>query len=86
MITKGPSPTMRHLSRTHRVALDWLFDRINFEPKIQIEYVDQNRTRNHADVNNVSCFLQPRQQSAMSKRGEKATSNEGSPMAKARPC
>ena len=32
MIIKGRSPTMRHVSRTHRVALDWLFDRINFAP------------------------------------------------------
>ena len=31
---------MRHVSRTHRVALDWLFDRINLEPKIQIKYID----------------------------------------------
>ena len=31
---------MRHVSRTHRVALDWLFDRINLDPKIQINYVD----------------------------------------------
>ena len=31
---------MRHVSRTHRVALDWLFDRINLDPKIQIKYVD----------------------------------------------
>ena len=23
---------MRHVSRTHRVALDWLFDRINLDP------------------------------------------------------
>ena len=29
MIIKGRSPTMRHFSRTHRVALDCLFDRIN---------------------------------------------------------
>ena len=28
MIIKGRSPTMRHVSRTNRVALDWLFDRI----------------------------------------------------------
>ena len=28
MIIKGRSHTMRHVSRTHRVALDWLFDRI----------------------------------------------------------
>ena len=26
--------------RTHGVALDWLFDRINLDPKIHIEYVD----------------------------------------------
>ena len=40
MIIKGRSPTMRHVSRTHRVALDWLFGRINLDPKIQIRYVD----------------------------------------------
>ena len=28
------------MSRTQRVALDWLFDRINLDPKTQIEYVD----------------------------------------------
>ena len=39
---------MRHVSRTHRVALDWLFDRINLDPKIQIKYID---TKNQlADV------------------------------------
>ena len=42
MIIKGRSPTMRHASRTHRVALDWLFDRINSDPKIQIKTVDTN--------------------------------------------
>ena len=40
MIMKGRSPTMRHVSRTHQVALDWLFDRINLDPKIQIKYID----------------------------------------------
>ena len=40
MIIKGRSPTMRHVSRTQRVALDWLFDRINLDPKIQIKYID----------------------------------------------
>ena len=40
MIIKGRSPTMRHVSRTHRVALDWLFDRTNLDPKIQIKYID----------------------------------------------
>ena len=40
MILNGRSPTMRHVSRTHRVALDWLFDRINLDSKIQIKYID----------------------------------------------
>ena len=40
MIIQGRSPTMRHVSRTHRVALDWLFDRINLDPKIHIKYID----------------------------------------------
>ena len=31
---------MRHVSRTHRVALDWLFDRINLNPTIQIKYIE----------------------------------------------
>ena len=40
MIIKGRGPTMRHVSRTHRVALGWLFDRINLDSKIQIKYID----------------------------------------------
>ena len=40
MILEGRSPTMRHVSRTHRVALDWLFDRIDLDSKIQIKYID----------------------------------------------
>ena len=39
IVIKGRSPSMRHVSRTHRVALDWLFDRINLDPKIQIRYI-----------------------------------------------
>ena len=40
MIIKGRSPTMRHVSRTHRIALDWLFDRINLDLTIHIRYID----------------------------------------------
>ena len=40
MIIKGRSPTMTHVSRTHLVALGWLFDRINLDSKIQIRYFD----------------------------------------------
>ena len=40
MIIKGRSPRMRHVSRTHRVALDRSFDRINLDPQIQIKFFD----------------------------------------------
>ena len=33
MIIKGRSPTMRHVSRTHRVALDWLLMKLIWIPK-----------------------------------------------------
>ena len=47
-IIKGRSPTMRHVFRTHRVALDWLFDRINLDSQIQIKYIDTKKpTRRH---------------------------------------
>ena len=36
MIIKCRSSTMRHVSRTHRVALDW----ISLDPHIQIRYID----------------------------------------------
>ena len=51
MIIKGRSPTMRHVSRTQRGALDWLFDRINLDTKIQIKYIDTKNTKNQlADI------------------------------------
>ena len=54
MIIKGRSPTMRHVSRNHRVALDWLFDRINLNSKIQIKYID---TKNQlADISTKGNF------------------------------
>ena len=40
MIIVGRSPTMRHVSRTHRVALELLFDRLKLDPEIQIKYID----------------------------------------------
>ena len=48
MIIKGRSPTMRHVSRTHRVALGWSRDRINLDPQIQIKYIDTKKQ--HADI------------------------------------
>ena len=43
MMMKGRSPTMRHVCRAHRVALDWCFDRIDLDPKIQIKYIDTKK-------------------------------------------
>ena len=40
MILKWRSPTTRHVSRTHTVALDWFFDRINLDSKNHIKYID----------------------------------------------
>ena len=114
MIIKGRCPTMRHVSRTHKVALDWLFDRINLDPKIGIQYVD---TKNQlADIPTKGSFSRDEwnhllrllnmmsfsmsccsffndflsndlfgKQNAMLKRGQEATSNEASPMAKQKP-
>ena len=38
MIVKGRSPTLRHVGRTHRVDLDWLFDRITKDPGMFIKW------------------------------------------------
>ena len=39
MIIKGRSPNLRHVGRTHRVDLDWLFDRISKDPGIFVKWV-----------------------------------------------
>ena len=95
---KGRSPTLRHVSRTHRVALDWLFDRINLDSKIQIKYVDtknqladiltkENFTRdewNHLlTLFNISHFRSTVCFEVMSKRTQK--SGEERVTAKSRP-
>ena len=91
MIIKGRSPTMRHVSRTHRVALDWLFDRINLDSKIQIKYIDTknqladiltkgNFTRdewNHLlNLFNISHFSSTACTAAMAKRAQQGSGEE----------
>ena len=50
MTIKGRSPTRRHVSKIHRVAIHRLFDIIVLDPKIRITYVDsKNQTRRHVD-------------------------------------
>ena len=39
MTVKGRSPNLRHVGRTHRVDLDWLFDRIRLDPGVFIKFV-----------------------------------------------
>ena len=39
MIVKGRSPNMRHVPRTHRIGLDWLFERIMSDPAIRIKSI-----------------------------------------------
>ena len=100
---------MRRVSRTHRVALHWLFDRIILEPnmwttknqladmltKVSFTRDEWNhllRLLNIMSFSMFSCshfsnFLSDPigKQSAMSKKGQEATSSEGSPMAKPKP-
>jgi hypothetical protein len=39
MCVKGRSPALRHVSRTHRIDLDWLYERLREDPAIQLRYV-----------------------------------------------
>ena len=81
------SPAMRHVSRTHRVALDWLFDQIN----LQIQHIDTknqladiltkgNFTRdewNHLLCSlNISHFISVECSEVMSKRTQKESGEE----------
>ena len=54
MIIKGRSLTMRHVSRTHRIALEWLFDGINLDSKSQIKYIDTKNQLADADEGKFS--------------------------------
>ena len=36
---KGLSPAMRHVGRTYRMDLDWLWERIRTDPRVFIKYV-----------------------------------------------
>ncbi len=39
MTLKMRAPTLRHVPRTHRVDLDWLFERIMYDPGVSIHFV-----------------------------------------------
>ena len=90
---------MEHVSGTHRVALDWLLERINLDPKIQIRYIDTknqladiltkgNFTRDEWNhllcLFNISHFSSTACIAAMAKRAQQE-SGEGRVTAKSRP-
>ena len=78
MIIKG----RKHVSR-HRVALDWLFDRINLDPKIQT-HRHQEPTCRHLDKGNhfllcllnISHFSSTVCSAAMTKRSQQVSGEE----------
>ena len=39
MVVKARAPTLKHVSRTHRIDLDWLFERIQKDPCIFGRYI-----------------------------------------------
>ena len=93
------SPAMRHVSRTHRVALGLLFDRINLDSKIQIKYIDtknqladiltkgsftRDEWNNLLNLFNISHFSSTACTAAMAKRAQQG-SGEGRVTAKSRP-
>ena len=93
MIIKGRSPTLRNVSRTHRVALDWIFDMINLDPKIQIRCVDSKNqladilTKGHVthdEWNHLLCLLNTSCSEAMAKRPQEGYYEE-SVVAKSKP-
>ena len=89
---KGSSPTMRHVSRTHRVALYWLFDRINFDPQnpnqihwhqkptLRTYWLRGNVTRDEWNhllcLFNISHFSSTNCSEVMSKRTQKDSGEE----------
>ena len=91
MINKGRSPTTRHVSRTRRDALDWLFDRYNLEPQIQIKCIDsknqvadiltkgkftRDEWNNLLRLFNISNFSSASCPKTMSKRTQERTGEE----------
>ena len=57
MTIKGRSPTLRHLPRTHRVDLDWLFERLKDDPGIFMRFVETKEQI--ADIFTKGQFTKP---------------------------
>ena len=56
MILKGRSNTLRHVPRTHRIDLDWLFERIREDPGVKMKFISTKQQI--ADVLTKGTFTQ----------------------------
>ena len=56
-VIKGRSTTLRHCRRTHRIALDWLLERLREDSSMTLRYV---KTQNqNADFLTKAAFSSP---------------------------
>ena len=49
MVIKGRSPNLKHVPRTHRTNLDWLFERVRDDPAIFGRFVSGTQRSAHRD-------------------------------------
>ena len=72
--SKGRSPKMRHVSGTHRVDLDWLFDQINLDPVIQFWICWHHKAnRRHPNKRILHCWEVGQTDQAVQYNGPLAT-------------
>ena len=57
MCVKGRVPTLRHVTRTHRVDLDWIVERIKIDTGISMKYVKTSEQL--ADMLTKASFVAP---------------------------
>ena len=49
MIVKGRTNRMRHVPRTHRIDLDWLFDVMREDPGLKLKYINTKKNCRYVD-------------------------------------
>ena len=57
MCVKGRVPTLRHVTRTHRVDLDWIIERLKTDSGISMKYVKTSEQL--ADMLTKASFVAP---------------------------
>ena len=81
MCIKGRSPNLRHISRTHRVDLDWLIERIKIDPGVDLKFVGTDEQM--ADLLTKASFTIPKWKSLLNLHqiGNLGGEEKGSPHA-----